>query len=149
MIVQKLLAIVNLGAAWVLWLLIGLSVVSVGIMIERGAFFLGRRLPNRDALAGWKKERARPDETVHEYTRAVEMFIQLHGNLAIVAIKRRHALEFRAADAEIHTKSALMLARLARLAEAQSELESALKLNPNFAPAKQLLQDVLSHLKQE
>src|SRR6185437_8343113 len=53
MIVQKLLAIVNLGAAWVLWLLIGLSVVSVGIMIERGAFFLGRRLPNREALAEW------------------------------------------------------------------------------------------------
>jgi biopolymer transport protein ExbB len=53
MIVQKLLAIVNLGAAWVLWLLIGLSVVSVGIMIERGAFYLGRRLRNRDALAGW------------------------------------------------------------------------------------------------
>jgi len=53
MIVQKLLAIVNLGAAWVLWLLIGLSVVSVGIMIERGTFFLSRGLPNRDALAGW------------------------------------------------------------------------------------------------
>jgi biopolymer transport protein ExbB len=53
MIVQKLLAIVNLGAAWVLWLLIGLSVVSVGIMIERGTFYLNRQLPNRDALAGW------------------------------------------------------------------------------------------------
>ena len=53
MIVQKLLAIVNLGAAWVLWLLIALSVISVGIMIERGAFFLGRRLPDREALAGW------------------------------------------------------------------------------------------------
>jgi biopolymer transport protein ExbB len=53
MIIQKLLAIVNLGAAWVLWLLIGLSVISVGIMIERAAFFLARRLPNRDELAGW------------------------------------------------------------------------------------------------
>jgi biopolymer transport protein ExbB len=52
MIVQKLLAIVNLGAAWVLWLLIGLSVISVGIMIERSAFFLVRRLPRREALAG-------------------------------------------------------------------------------------------------
>jgi integrase len=51
----------------------------------------------RDALEGWKKERARPDETVHEYTRAVEMFIQLHGNLAVVEIKRRHALAFREA----------------------------------------------------
>ncbi|HLK89261.1 MAG TPA: MotA/TolQ/ExbB proton channel family protein [Polyangia bacterium] len=53
MIVQKLLSIVNLGAAWVLWLLIVLSVVSVGIMIERGGFYLGRRLPNPGALAGW------------------------------------------------------------------------------------------------
>jgi biopolymer transport protein ExbB len=53
MIIQKLLAIVNLGAAWVLWLLIGLSVISVGIMIERAAFFLARRLPNRAELAGW------------------------------------------------------------------------------------------------
>jgi biopolymer transport protein ExbB len=53
MIIQKLLAIVNLGAAWVLWLLIGLSVISVGIMIERAGFFLARRLPSRAELAGW------------------------------------------------------------------------------------------------
>ena len=53
MIVQKLLAIVNQGAAWVLWLLIALSVISVGIMIERATFFLSRRLPGREALAGW------------------------------------------------------------------------------------------------
>lgn len=51
MIIQKLLAIVNLGAAWVLWLLVGLSVISVGIMIERTFFFLGRRLPGRESLA--------------------------------------------------------------------------------------------------
>ena len=51
MIIQKLLAIVNLGAAWVLWLLVGLSVISVGIMIERTFFFLGRRMPGREALA--------------------------------------------------------------------------------------------------
>jgi biopolymer transport protein ExbB len=50
MIIQKLLAIVNLGAAWVLWLLIGLSVISVGIMIERAAFYLGRRVPYPDKL---------------------------------------------------------------------------------------------------
>jgi biopolymer transport protein ExbB len=51
MIVQKLLAIVNQGAAWVLWLLIALSVISVGIMIERATFYLARKLPGRDALA--------------------------------------------------------------------------------------------------
>lgn len=51
----------------------------------------------REALEGWKKERTRPENVVHEYTRAVEMFIQLHGNLAIADIKRSHALAFREA----------------------------------------------------
>src|SRR6185312_10529957 len=51
MIIQKLLAIVNLGAAWVLWLLIALSVISVGIMIESAAFYLGRRVPHPGTLA--------------------------------------------------------------------------------------------------
>jgi hypothetical protein len=51
----------------------------------------------RDALEGWKKERERPENGTHEYTRAVEMFIQLHGNLAIAEIKRSQALSFREA----------------------------------------------------
>lgn len=33
-----------LGAEWVLWLLIALSVVSVGVMIERAVFFARRRI---------------------------------------------------------------------------------------------------------
>ena len=55
----------------------------------------GRTL--RDALEGWKKERERPENVTHEYARAVGMFIQLHGNLAIAEIKRSHALAFREA----------------------------------------------------
>jgi biopolymer transport protein ExbB len=51
MLTQKLLAITNLGADWVLWLLVVLSVVSVGIMLERAAFFLARRMPGPDAVA--------------------------------------------------------------------------------------------------
>jgi hypothetical protein len=51
----------------------------------------------RDALEGWKKERERPEDGVHEYTRAVEMFIELHGNLPIADIKRSHASQFREA----------------------------------------------------
>ena len=69
------------------------------------------------------------------------------GNSEQAFLRYRAALEFRPPDAEIHTKTALMLARLARLAEAQAELESALKLNPNFVPAKQMLQDVLARMK--
>jgi integrase len=51
----------------------------------------------RDALDGWNKERSRPEDTVSEYSRAVEMFIQLHGNIPVAGIKRSHALVFREA----------------------------------------------------
>jgi biopolymer transport protein ExbB/TolQ len=51
MLTQKLLAVTNLGADWVLWLLVLLSVVSVGIMIERALFFASRRLAGADALS--------------------------------------------------------------------------------------------------
>ena len=50
MISTRLLAITNLGAEWVLWLLVFLSVASVGVMIERAAFFLSRRLRSRDEV---------------------------------------------------------------------------------------------------
>jgi biopolymer transport protein ExbB len=51
MLTAKLLSLTNLGAEWVLWLLIGLSIVSVGIMIERALFFGTRRLRDVDAVA--------------------------------------------------------------------------------------------------
>jgi biopolymer transport protein ExbB len=51
MLTSKLLSLTQLGAEWVLWLLIALSVVSVGIMIERAWFFVARRLRDPDAVA--------------------------------------------------------------------------------------------------
>ncbi|MBR1276535.1 site-specific integrase [Bradyrhizobium sp. AUGA SZCCT0283] len=51
----------------------------------------------KEAFEGWKKERERPEGTVHEYGRAIDMFIQLHGNLPILEIKRSHARTFREA----------------------------------------------------
>jgi biopolymer transport protein ExbB len=51
MISNRLLALTNLGAEWVLWLLILLSIVSVGVMIERAAFFLARRLRSADEVS--------------------------------------------------------------------------------------------------
>jgi biopolymer transport protein ExbB len=51
MISTRLLSLTNLGAEWVLWLLVALSVVSVGVMIERAAFFLGRRLAAPDDVS--------------------------------------------------------------------------------------------------
>ncbi|HUL58618.1 MAG TPA: MotA/TolQ/ExbB proton channel family protein [Anaeromyxobacteraceae bacterium] len=51
MLTTKLLALTHLGADWVLWVLVALSIASVGIMIERAAFFLARRPADPDALA--------------------------------------------------------------------------------------------------
>jgi biopolymer transport protein ExbB len=51
MLTQKLLSVTQLGAEWVLWLLIALSVLSVGVMIERAAFFLARRLSDPDGVS--------------------------------------------------------------------------------------------------
>jgi integrase len=74
---------------------------NAGEVIETPKFSLGSPSPAsgtlREALEGWKKERARPEDTLSEYTRAVEMFIQLHGNLPVAHIKRPQAREFREA----------------------------------------------------
>jgi biopolymer transport protein ExbB len=51
MLTTKLLSLTHLGAEWVLWLLLALSVASVAVMIERALFFSGRRLAGADALA--------------------------------------------------------------------------------------------------
>jgi biopolymer transport protein ExbB len=40
---QRLTAFALLGATWVMWLLIGISVVSIAIMLERAYFFLSTR----------------------------------------------------------------------------------------------------------
>jgi biopolymer transport protein ExbB/TolQ len=44
---QRLLAFTLLGAGWVLWLLVGLSVLSVAVMLERGLYFGQRRMSKR------------------------------------------------------------------------------------------------------
>ena len=51
----------------------------------------------KDALEGWERHRSRPKRTVDEFTRSVDMFIQLHGNISVAAIKKAHALEYRKA----------------------------------------------------
>lgn len=51
MLSNRLLALTHLGAEWVLWLLLLLSVASIGVMIERAAFFLSRRLRPADDAA--------------------------------------------------------------------------------------------------
>jgi biopolymer transport protein ExbB len=51
MLSSRLLSFTSSGADWVLWLLLALSIGSVGVMIERAAFFLSRRARDADALA--------------------------------------------------------------------------------------------------
>ncbi|HEY6101218.1 MAG TPA: MotA/TolQ/ExbB proton channel family protein, partial [Anaeromyxobacter sp.] len=51
MLSNRLLALTDLGAEWVLWILLALSVISVGVMIERAAFFAARRLRDAEELA--------------------------------------------------------------------------------------------------
>src|SRR6185369_13507873 len=47
-ITERFLSFTLLGSEWVLWLLIGLSVLSVAIMVERGLFL--RESDDADAL---------------------------------------------------------------------------------------------------
>jgi hypothetical protein len=59
----------------------------------------------KEAFEGWKKERERPEDTVHEYGRAIDMFIHLHGNLSILEIKRSDARTFREALQQVPSPS--------------------------------------------
>ena len=47
----KFLGLMLTSAEWVLWLLVLLSIVSVGLMLERLVFFSRNRLPGSEALA--------------------------------------------------------------------------------------------------
>src|SRR5215471_18807913 len=49
-ITERLLSFTLLGSEWVLWLLIGLSIVSVTVMVERGISLAAPR-PDLDALS--------------------------------------------------------------------------------------------------
>lgn len=50
-----------------------------------------------EALQGWKKFADRPEGTLREFEHAVSRFQQLHGDMPIVSINRRHVREFREA----------------------------------------------------
>ena len=49
-IVNQLMAITLFGSEWVLWLMLGLSVLSVAIMVERAFFFFRNRSENFEVL---------------------------------------------------------------------------------------------------
>ena len=47
----KLLGVTLSSAEWVLWVLAGLSVISLGLVLERTLYFLRNQLPGSEALA--------------------------------------------------------------------------------------------------
>ena len=58
---QKLLSFTLLGAEWVLWLLIGLSIASVGIMIERFLYYRSLNLDFEALADGLRRRLAKSD----------------------------------------------------------------------------------------
>lgn len=48
MLTEHLLGFTLLGAEWILWILVALSLWSVALILERGVFFLSHRLPTAD-----------------------------------------------------------------------------------------------------
>lgn len=61
------------------------------------------------------------------------------GNLEQAVPRYRDALAYRPADPALHTILGVGLLRLGHLKEAQSELEAAVRIDPNYQPAKQAL----------
>ena len=87
----------------------------------------------REAFEGWTKERERPPLGVHEYRRATEMFIQLHGNLPLLEIKRSHVRSFREALQLVPRQrtGSLLKATLSELSEYGREHPSVPKVSAN------------------
>jgi pimeloyl-ACP methyl ester carboxylesterase len=49
------------------------------------------------AFKGWEKERSPSPNTLTEYSRAIALFKELHGDMAVSDMRRNHAREFREA----------------------------------------------------
>jgi Flp pilus assembly protein TadD len=61
------------------------------------------------------------------------------GKLDQAVVRYRDALAYRPSDTALHTILGVGMLRLGHLKEAQAELESALRIDPNYQPARQAL----------
>ena len=61
------------------------------------------------------------------------------GDFEQAAARYREALRYRTADAELHMSLGVALSRLQRTTEAVAEFQAALRVDPNFQPARQAL----------
>lgn len=80
---EQFLNFALLGAEWVMWLLVGLSIVSVGVMIERGLFLRARRIDidklSSDAKSALRKRELEPFEKRYEGSLAMAAQVAVRG----------------------------------------------------------------------
>jgi hypothetical protein len=98
---------------------------EVGVQSTAGSEVLSR------AFAGWQKARNPAPGTLAEYDRAIRLFTELHGDLQISEIKKRHARQFIEAlqDVPRHRTGRLLKATLPVLAEWGREHPEAPRLS--------------------
>jgi integrase len=65
----------------------------------------------RAAYVGWKKSRSPSPTTLREFTYAIDRFIELHGDMAVEKMARKHVREFREALQELPVRRAGRLRR--------------------------------------
>src|SRR5579864_9406083 len=73
----------------------------------------------RAAHEGWKKARRRPANSLREFAYAVDRFVELHGDMPVAKINRKHVREFREAlqQLPVRRKGKLLSATLPELVE--------------------------------
>jgi biopolymer transport protein ExbB len=66
---EQFLSFTLLGAEWVLWLLVALSILSIGVMVERALYFRARRMDARELSGEVRKalEQGDVDRLVERY----------------------------------------------------------------------------------
>ena len=86
----------------------------------------------RAALEGWKKGKRRSATTLREFNYAIDRFVELHGDLPIAKITRKHVREFREALQQIpkRRKGPLIRATLPELLKWSRENPEADKVSP-------------------
>lgn len=86
----------------------------------------------REAFEGWKKQKQRSPNTLREYENAIHRFVELHGDLPVAKITRKHVREFREAlqDVPLSRTGELREAALPVLQKWGKENPDAAKLSP-------------------
>lgn len=80
---EQFLNFALLGAEWVMWLLVALSIVSVGVMIERGLFLRARRVDidalSRDARKALRENDATAFQNRYQSSTAMAAQVAVRG----------------------------------------------------------------------